>query len=83
MSTNKDFCFMMMVTRNDAVSGVTHPGLTLLANSGARETSGAENSRVKSCQSENVNFLTGHMKLSEERLFVFTLHHSWQTWHSL
>lgn len=82
MSTNKDFCFMMMVTRNDAVSGVTHPGLTLLANPGARETSGAENSRVKSCQSENVNFLTGHMKWSE-RLFVFTLQHSWQTWHSL
>ena len=52
MSTNKDFCFMMMVTRNDAVSGVTNPGLTLLANPGAKKTSGLENSRVKSCQSE-------------------------------
>ena len=51
MSTNKDFCFMMMVTRNDAVR-VTNPGLTLLENPGARKTSGLENSRVKSCQSE-------------------------------
>ena len=32
MSTNKDFCFMMMVTRNDVVRRVTNPGLTFLAN---------------------------------------------------
>ena len=39
VSTNKDFCFMMMVMCH-AVSGVTHPGLTLLQT--------LENSRVKS-----------------------------------